>query len=210
MRAGTQTLIQALHALPLVDDPEIDDELMNHDSSLAESDSDDDGKHHSKFLVHCGILREFLYPSATTLASSIHTIYRPVARSRRQESLHTLLAVDDTSEDPADLASGQEQLQRSMISDEDTDADDFELPNSITTSHRAGRKDRPIGLSPVLEHGFPKSDLRRHAERSGSMSTVKTVKLSRRARLAEKLAEVFDIGGINEVIAGRSYAVSVH
>ena len=45
MRAGTQTLIQALQALPLVDDPEIDDELTSHDMSPAESDSDDEGKH---------------------------------------------------------------------------------------------------------------------------------------------------------------------
>ncbi len=45
MRAGTQTLIQALQALPLVDDPEIDDEPMSHDLSPAESDSDDEGNH---------------------------------------------------------------------------------------------------------------------------------------------------------------------
>jgi sterol 3beta-glucosyltransferase len=51
MRAGTQTLIQALQALPLVDDPEIDDELMSHEMSLAESDSDDEGKH-GELLVH--------------------------------------------------------------------------------------------------------------------------------------------------------------
>lgn len=45
IRAGTQTLIQALQALPLIDDPEIDDEPMSHDLSPAESDSDDEGKH---------------------------------------------------------------------------------------------------------------------------------------------------------------------
>jgi hypothetical protein len=50
MRAGTQTLIQALQALPLVDDPEIDDELTNHDMSPAESESDDDGKHGESLL----------------------------------------------------------------------------------------------------------------------------------------------------------------
>jgi sterol 3beta-glucosyltransferase len=201
MRAGTQTLIQALQALPLVDDQEIDDELTNHDPSLAESDSDDDGKQRGS-LFYYRILRDLLCPPATTLASSIHTIYRPVARSRRQESLQTLSAVDETLGGPADLSSGQEQLQRSMMSDEDTDADDFELPKFIARSRRASKKDRPIGLSPVLEHSFPKFDRRHHGERSGSMSTVKTVKLNRRARLAEKLAEVFDIGGINEVIAG--------
>ena len=51
MRAGTQTLIQALQALPLVDDPEIDDELMSQDMSPAESDSDDEGKH-GEPLIH--------------------------------------------------------------------------------------------------------------------------------------------------------------
>jgi len=45
MHAGTQTLIQALQALPLVDGQEIDDELTSHDMSPAESDSDDEGKH---------------------------------------------------------------------------------------------------------------------------------------------------------------------
>jgi hypothetical protein len=90
-----------------------------------------------------------------------------------------------------------------MMSDEDTDADDFELPKSPAASRRvSSRKDRLIGLSPVLEHASPKLDLRHHAERSRSMSTVQTVKPNRRARLAEKLAEVFEIIGINEVIAG--------
>ena len=133
-----------------------------------------------------------------------------MARSRRGESLNNLSEVDDTPDYHADSFSGQEQLQRSMTSDEDTDADDFELPKSIAASRRVGsRKDRTIGLSPVLEHTSPKLDLRYHAERSGSMSTVQTVKPNRRARLAEKLAEVFDIAGINEVIAGRYYIYSL-
>ena len=38
-----------------------------------------------------------------------------------------------------------------------------------------------------------------HSTRSGSMATVK---LQRRARLAEKLREIFEISGIEEVIAG--------
>ncbi|KAH9044774.1 hypothetical protein EDB85DRAFT_2070865 [Lactarius pseudohatsudake] len=181
MRAGTQTLIQALQALPLIDDPEFDDEPMSHDLSPAESDSDDDGRH------------------ATTLASSIHTIHRPVARLRRQELSQTVPAVDSAPGDHADVSSGLEQ--RMVTPDEDTDADDFELPKSVAASRRVSRKDRPIGLSPVLEHASPKFVSQHHAERSGSTSTVKTVKLNRRARLAEKLADVFDINGINEVIA---------
>lgn len=182
IRAGTQTLIQALQALPLIDDPEIDDEPMSHDLSPAESDSDDEGKH------------------ATTLASSIHTIHRPVARFRRQEFSQTVSAVNSTPGDHADVSSGSELLQRTAT-DEDTDADDFELPKSVAASRRFSRKDGPIGLSPVLENASPKFVLQHHAERSGSTSTVKTVKLNRRARLAEKLADVFDINGINEVVA---------
>lgn len=96
------------------------------------------------------------------------------------------------------------------MSDEDTDADDFEVPKSLAASRRVGgRKDRQIGLSPVLEHASPKFDMRHHIERSGSMSTFQTVKPGRRARLAEKLAEVFEVAGINEVIAGGYQTTSV-
>jgi len=145
-----------------------------------------------------------------TLASSIHTIYRPVARSRRGEPSNILSPVDDTPADHADSSTGHEQLQKSTVSDEDTDADDFELPKSVATSRRVGnRRDKSIALSPVLEHTSPKVDLRYHAERSGSMSTVQTVKPNRRARLAEKLGEVFDLVGINEVVAGEYYVYSL-
>jgi|SRR6266850_4300095 len=50
MRAGTQTLIQALQALPLLDDPENDDEFMSPGMSPPESDSDDEGKHGGSLL----------------------------------------------------------------------------------------------------------------------------------------------------------------
>ncbi|KAI0274778.1 hypothetical protein BC834DRAFT_814654 [Gloeopeniophorella convolvens] len=183
MRAGTQTLIQALQALPLMDDPEIDDDLMHNDLSPTESDSDDERKPGMK------------------MTSSIHTIYRPVARSRRQESLLAMSRVGSTSEDRTDVLSDQEQLQKAIASDDDIDGDDFEAPRLTIPSRKLSLRDGPVTLSPVLEHPFPKLDSRHHLERSGSMSTVKTVKLSRRVRLAEKLADVFEITGINEVIA---------
>lgn len=47
MRAGTQTLIQALQAIPW-NDPDIDDDIMNHDITPADSDTDEEdnpGKH---------------------------------------------------------------------------------------------------------------------------------------------------------------------
>lgn len=143
------------------------------------------------------------------MASSIHTIYRPVARSRRGEQLN-VLSVDGTPVDNDDPPTGHEQSQRSTMSDEDTDGDDFELPKSAANSRRfSDKRDKSIGLSPVLEHFSPKVDLRYHAERSASMSTVQTVKPNRRARLAEKLGEVFDLVGINEVITGGYYIYSL-
>ena len=52
MRAGTQTLIQALQALPLMEDPEFDEEPMSNELSPAESDSDDEGKHSEPRFYH--------------------------------------------------------------------------------------------------------------------------------------------------------------
>ena len=42
MRAGTQTLIQALQALPWSSDPDHDDEIVNHNLSPVDSDSEED------------------------------------------------------------------------------------------------------------------------------------------------------------------------
>jgi hypothetical protein len=50
MRAGTQTLIQALQALPLMDDQENDDEFMSSSISPPDSESDDEGKHGASLL----------------------------------------------------------------------------------------------------------------------------------------------------------------
>ena len=56
MRAGTQTLIQALQALPLLDEQENDDEFMSPGMSPPESDSDDEGKHGGS-LLPCDLSR---------------------------------------------------------------------------------------------------------------------------------------------------------
>jgi hypothetical protein len=43
MRAGTQTLIQALQAIPWTDDPDNDDEIIDQGiSSALDSDSEED------------------------------------------------------------------------------------------------------------------------------------------------------------------------
>lgn len=42
MRAGTQTLIQALQALPWVEDQDNDDEFLTHDTTPVDTSSSDD------------------------------------------------------------------------------------------------------------------------------------------------------------------------
>ncbi|KAI0067772.1 glycosyltransferase family 1 protein [Artomyces pyxidatus] len=184
MRAGTQTLIQALQAIPWGDEQENDDELVNQELSPAESDSEDEGK------------------QGQPLASSIHTIHRPVARHRRQESLlalSTLSSEWDIRENPS--LERETFNKAAIVSDEEIDGDDFEVPTPGTASPRAHRPKKDSSLSPVLEHATTAFVSKRPPERHGTMATVKTVKLSRRTRLAEKLAEVFEVQGITEVIS---------
>lgn len=180
MRAGTQTLIQALQALPWAHDPDNDDDAINHD--LVESDSDEDKQDQP-------------------LASSIHTIYRPVALSRRAESRSQLSPVSSHSGDEDDVSRDVAEL--AALSDEPIEEDDFEVstPGAVSpVGYRQEEFVRP-GLSPVLEHVARSGALRTHSARKSSTATVKTIKLDRRARLAAKLADIFDLNGITEVIA---------
>ncbi|KAI0050659.1 glycosyltransferase family 1 protein, partial [Auriscalpium vulgare] len=188
MRAGTQTLIQALQALPWADDPEIDPDNDDEHPDLppADSDSEDETK-----------------PGRQQLASSIHTIYRPVARSRRQESLHALSPVKSVFEglDPESPQEAETLQAAAVTSDDDTDGEDFEVPTPGTRSPRVHRPKKDFqGLSPVLEHATT-AYLRKTPQRHSTISTIKTVKLSRRTRLAEKLGEVFELSGITEVVS---------
>ncbi|KAJ7785889.1 glycosyltransferase family 1 protein [Mycena metata] len=177
MRAGTQTLIQALQALPWQDeDPENDDDVIPQTLSPIDSDSDEEGK------------------PGDRLASSIHTIYRPLARSqrlnnpgqgpRRKALPQQYTAVEEEQTSDATLGSSEEQ-----------DAEeDFEL-----STPRPPYADQPMPLRERLQQKgdtIPPSMMR-----SGSMATVR---LQRRVRLAEKLKQVFDLDGIEEVWAGMS------
>jgi sterol 3beta-glucosyltransferase len=42
VHAGTQTLIQALQAIPWTDEPDNDDEIMNSDMTPDENETDED------------------------------------------------------------------------------------------------------------------------------------------------------------------------
>lgn len=133
------------------------------------------------------------------MASSIHTIYRPLARSRRERVPATrsksgkLSSVSDaedetTPEEPIVL---EEELE-----------DDFEqMTDRFAPGPEQGGQSLRMALSPLPELDSLELTAKSHPSRSGSMATVK---LQRRARLAEKLREVFDVPGIQEVVAGQA------
>ncbi|KII93930.1 glycosyltransferase family 1 protein [Plicaturopsis crispa FD-325 SS-3] len=175
MRAGTQTLIQALQAIPWTDDPDQDDEILNHGLPV-DSESDDEAK-------------------PTRIASSIHTIHRPVARSRRAD-----LPPSPASKSKSHAFTVDERDDDSLTSDEDIEGEDLEAstprpPDGPSPGHLS----RLYTSSAPLSHSvnvLPPS--RSIMSRTGSMATVR---LQRRSRLAEKLKEVFELEGIEEVWA---------
>lgn len=174
MRAGTQTLIQALQALPWMN-PDNDDES----NALSPMDiGSDDEDQRQQFQQ---------------LSSSIHTIHRPLARSRRisipglpkhgiqahSAVIEEELAIDDT-----------------VVSDEEIEQD-FEDTSHSSTSRPSLLSHQSIPPStPVETHDsiLFKSMM----TRTGSMATVK---LHRRARLAEKLRDIYELDDIQEVCA---------
>lgn len=87
-----------------------------------------------------------------------------------------------------------------VLSDEDIE-EDFE-PSSHSRKHEGHRMS--LTLPPLPELDQPAGSVhvpKQPPTRSGSMATVK---VQRRARLAEKLRDIFELPGISEVIAGKS------
>ncbi|CAG7846562.1 Sterol 3-beta-glucosyltransferase; AltName: Full=Autophagy-related protein 26 [Serendipita indica DSM 11827] len=174
LRMGTQTLIQALQAIPWA---EAEGGVPDKDDS-DENDADKPGVWPSTCLhvvhaipVQTGKLILFV---AFTLSSSIHTIHRPVARFRRQST-----AVDTASPE--------------NDSPDEEDEDDFD-PDALPLGASAPRP--PLHTNATARQSeLPTRTIMR---RSTSLATVK---VQRRARLAEKLKEVFDVPEIGEVIA---------
>ena len=128
------------------------------------------------------------------MASSIHAIYRPVARSRRRET--------SQSNFPGKIFSTQREVDETphadvnLTSDDDIDVDDFETTtprplNSQGYSEATHMRPPTAQLGPGMR--------RRAPSHAGSMATVK---VHRRTRLAEKLKGIFDLEAINEVLAG--------
>lgn len=90
------------------------------------------------------------------------------------------------------------QQEEVVLSDEDTEGDFEPAASGSNSPQGSHQRSLPLVLPPLPEL----DDLsvpRLHPQRQGSMATVK---LQRRARLAEKLREIFEVKGIEEVIAG--------
>lgn len=174
MRAGTQTLIQALQAFPWADVSDHDDDLTNVIAPHGDDDSDEDS-------------------AAVPMASSIHAIYRPVARSRRTEASLSSRTVLPSPEEGHESSDGD--LDVTCLSEEDADAEDFEAatprPADVPKPEHA-TSELPIAFRPGVH-------MRRRA--SSHAGSITTVKVDRRARLAEKLKEIFELNAIDEVLA---------
>lgn len=129
--------------------------------------------------------------SADRLASSIHTIYRPLARSQRLN--HPGQGPRRKALPPYTSVSEEEVTSDTTLgSEEEHDGEDFE-----DSTPRPPYAERPMPLHERLQQTdgtIPPSMMR-----SGSMATVR---IQRRVRLAEKLKQVFDLDGIEEVWAG--------
>jgi sterol 3beta-glucosyltransferase len=120
------------------------------------------------------------------MASSIHAIHRPVARSQRRDRA----GKDKTNMTQEILMSDTEEEERhcpTILSEEE---DDFDPPTI--------RKNLPTPLKPGPS--IPTSRrLNRRFSTTGSMATIR---VKRRTQLADKLRDIFELKGIQQVVAG--------
>jgi sterol 3beta-glucosyltransferase len=127
------------------------------------------------------------------LASSIHTIHRPVALSQRLSSSRAI-RLDPTTFSPVE----EEAEIRVSGSESEDDTQDFERTPQLPTPSPAHLK---RSMSQAVQSTNPSSadfPQRIGPARTGSMATVR---LQRRTGLARKLKEVFDLEEIEEVWA---------
>jgi len=128
------------------------------------------------------------------MASSIHAIYRPVARSRKTEAkLSSRLALP-SQEERHEGSDGD--LDMTSPSEEDPDTEDFE---ATTPRPPDVQKAELSAVQPPTAYR-PGVLMRRRA--SSHAGSITTVKMGRRVLLAEKLKEIFELDAIDEVIAG--------
>ncbi|KZV74732.1 glycosyltransferase family 1 protein [Peniophora sp. CONT] len=214
IRAGTQTLIQLLQALPWSqgeDDEGLPFESMHPAAfqshslqSPPSSASYHPGSHSRPSSTQSA---QSLSPAPgqedvmsdgsesddgapiSQLSSSLHTIHRPFRSRRDMARSERLPPVPDTDSEA-----------------EETEGEDFDATSTPSRVAEAMSSSQ-VGMDGEEGLGggvVPSEDLLRSRaipRRQDSLSTVKTVRHSRRAKLAVKLAEVFELDGITEVVA---------
>lgn len=202
MRAGTQTLIQAIQAIPWEDEPENDDEAIPPTS--VNSDSSDEEQVGMSWPVQSPLRVQAEAGSGAPLASSIHTIHRPIARSRKYERDRPRMSKRrDGSRTPGHFTPIASSDEEDNLSVED---EDFEATPVVT--QRSGcieevPMDEETAAMATEPGKIPEIDrmalLRHSMTRTSSLATVR---IKRRTRLADKLKDIFGLNEIREVIAG--------
>ena len=136
------------------------------------------------------------------MASSIHTIYRPLARSKRDYMSVLRGSRNKKLPSVSDVENEQLPAEEPVMSEDEIE-EDFEPMRPDTSDPKVDNSGLQLSLPPpptaTLDSPQDTASVKTHPTRSGSMATVK---LQRRARLAEKLREIFDLTGIEEVVAG--------
>lgn len=148
------------------------------------------------------------------MASSIHTIHRPIARSRKHDSPVSTRPSNGKGKGIArpteSFASSEDDHSGDSEEDEDEDEDFEATPIESHSRHTypemlmTGEPEtyKPMEQIDTLTHSRI-SHKRQLMTRSSSLATIR---IKRRTRLAKKLKEVFGLSEISEVIAGRPYA----
>jgi len=128
------------------------------------------------------------------MASSIHAIHRPVARSQRREragkdknKMARDIFISDTEE--------EERQYPTILSEEEDDFDPPTIPTHLPTSLK------PTPSTPASRR------LNRRFSTTGSMATIR---VKRRAQLADKLRDIFELDGIRQVVAGEHRPPAPH
>ncbi|KAH7340399.1 hypothetical protein B0J17DRAFT_595429 [Rhizoctonia solani] len=189
MRMGTQALIQALQAMPW--DEDRDDDLPETSAKRER------GKTRREPVSADSSDEEDQAKADFVLASSIHTIHRPVAHSRLatpsfNQSIHYGL------NPPQEVA--EDYFSNPLSGDEDDGLRDFD---DATTSEGLPNpfKDPPRMRLQLPADKQPKPEGRKRMPPPSRTASMATVRMKRRVKLADKLKEVFGIPEIKEVVA---------
>jgi sterol 3beta-glucosyltransferase len=212
MRMGTQALIQALQAMPWEEErdddvPELASKrergkgLLEPDSS----DEDDAPTKAGKYFIWFRISGDSCPKPDFVLASSIHTIHRPVARSR----LATPAFGGDLELPQRPFEPAEDYFSNPLSTDEDDGLRDFDEAATPDSGVPNPFKEPPRMKLQLPTEKMSKSDGKKRMPQPMRTASMATVRMKRRVKLADKLKDVFGIPEIQEVVAGQCLHLSL-